>query len=275
MITSTSNGQIKKIQQLLKKSRTRKDEGIFVAEGIKMFREAPPDRIEKIYLGASFAEKEIWKEILREKGLEGVKESLVEIVEDKVFKSLSDTVTPQGVLCLIRIKEGTLEEMIPKDRPALLMILEDLQDPGNLGTILRTGEGAGVTGIILSKNSVDIYNPKVIRSTMGSVYRVPFCYTSSIREEILPWLKEKKITGYAAHLEGKNSYDREDYTKGTAFFIGNEGNGVSRLVKENCDLTASIPMRGDIDSLNASVAAGVLAYEALRQRLQALEGKKG
>ena len=160
MITSTSNGQIKKIQQLLKKSRTRREEGLFAAEGIKMFREAPPDRIEKIYLGSSFAEKEIWRDILREKGLEGKKESLVEIVEDKVFKSLSDTVTPQGVLCLIRIKESSLKEMIPKDRPALLMILEDLQDPGNLGTILRTGEGAGVTGVILSKNSVDIYNQK-------------------------------------------------------------------------------------------------------------------
>lgn len=266
MITSTSNGQIKKIQQLLKKSRTRREEGLFAAEGIKMFREAPPDRIEKIYLGSSFAEKEIWRDILREKGLEGKKERLVEIVEDKVFKSLSDTVTPQGVLCLIRIKESSLKEMIPKDRPALLMILEDLQDPGNLGTILRTGEGAGVTGVILSKNSVDIYNPKVIRSTMGSVYRVPFCYTSSIREEILPWLREKKITGYAAHLEGKNSYDREDYTRDTAFFIGNEGNGLSRELSENADIWIRIPMEGQVESLNAAMASGILMYEAYRQR---------
>ena len=156
--------------------------------------------------------------------------------------------------------------MIPKDRPALLMILEDLQDPGNLGTILRTGEGAGVTGIILSKNSVDIYNPKVIRSTMGSVYRVPFCYTSSIREEILPWLREKKITGYAAHLEGKNSYDREDYTKGTAFFIGNEGNGLSRELSEKADIWIRIPMEGQVESLNAAMASGILMYEAYRQR---------
>ena len=156
--------------------------------------------------------------------------------------------------------------MIPKDRPALLMILEDLQDPGNLGTILRTGEGAGVTGVILSKNSVDIYNPKVIRSTMGSVYRVPFCYTSSIREEILPWLREKKITGYAAHLEGKNSYDREDYTRDTAFFIGNEGNGLSRELSENADIWIRIPMEGQVESLNAAMASGILMYEAYRQR---------
>lgn len=266
MITSTSNGQIKKIQQLLKKSRTRREEGLFVAEGIKMFREAPADRIEKIYLSASFAEKGTWMEILREKGLEGKAESLGEIVEDKVFKSLSDTVTPQGVLCLIRIKDGTLEEMIPENKAPLLMILEDLQDPGNLGTILRTGEGAGVTGIILSKNSVDIYNPKVIRSTMGSIYRMPFYYTSSIREEILPWLRKKRITGYAAHLEGRNSYDREDYTKGAAFFIGNEGKGLSRELSEKADIRIRIPMEGQVESLNAAMASGILMYEAYRQR---------
>lgn len=266
MITSTSNGQIKKIQQLLKKSRTRREERLFAAEGIKMFREAPADRIEKVYLSASFAETGTWKEILREKGLEGKEEELTEILEDKVFKNLSDTVTPQGVLCLVRIKDWALEEMIPEDREPLLMVLEDLQDPGNLGTILRTGEGAGVTGIILSKNSVDIYNPKVIRSTMGSVYRMPFYYTSSIREEILPWLKEKKISGYAAHLEGKNSYDQEDYTKGTAFFIGNEGNGLSRELSEKADIWIRIPMEGQVESLNAAMASGILMYEAFRQR---------
>ena len=266
MITSISNGQIKKIQQLLKKSRTRREEGLFAAEGIKMFREAPADRIEKIYMGVSFAEKGTWKEILREKGLEGKAKDLTEIVEDKVFKSLSDTVTPQGVLCLVRIKDWSLEEMIPENKEPLLMVLEDLQDPGNLGTILRTGEGAGVTGIILSKNSVDIYNPKVIRSTMGSVYRMPFYYTSSIQEEILPWMKEKKITGYAAHLEGKNNYDQEDYTKAAAFFIGNEGNGLSRELSEKTDVWIRIPMEGKVESLNAAMASGILMYEAFRQR---------
>ena len=265
MITSTSNGQIKKIQQLLKKSKIRREEGLFVAEGIKMFREAPADRIEKIYLSASFAEKGIWKEILKEKGMEK-KEEFTEIVEDKVFKGISDTVTPQGVLCLVRIRNWDLEELIPENKEPLLMILEDLQDPGNLGTILRTGEGAGVTGIILSKNTVDIYNPKVIRSTMGSVYRMPLYYTTSIQEEILPWLRKKGVTGYAAHLEGKNSYDREDYTKGTAFFIGNEGNGLSRELSEKADVWIRIPMEGQVESLNAAMASGILMYEASRQR---------
>lgn len=270
MITSTSNGQIKKIQQLLKKSKVRREEGLFIVEGLKMFREAPADRIEKVYLSGAFAEKGTWKEILREKGLEKEEREIIEVVEDKVFKTLSDTVTPQGVLCLIKMRDCTLEELVPEGKVPLLMILEDLQDPGNLGTILRTGEGAGVTGIILSKNSVDIYNPKVIRSTMGSVYRMPFYYTSSIQEEILPWLREKKITGYAAHLEGKNSYDQEDYTKGTAFFIGNEGNGLSRELSQKADIWIRIPMEGQVESLNAAMASGILMYEASRQRRNSL-----
>lgn len=266
MITSTSNGQIKKIQQLLKKAKVRKEERLFAAEGMKMFREAPADRIEKIYLSASFAQKEDWKGILKEKGLEERAENLTEIVDDRIFKALSDTVTPQGVLCLIKTIDRNLDELAPEDKSPLLLVLEDLQDPGNLGTILRTGEGAGITGVILSKNSVDIYNPKVIRSTMGSVYRVPFYYTSSIQDEILPWMKKRKITGYAAHLQGKNSYDQENYTGGTAFFIGNEGNGLSRYLSEKADVWIRIPMEGQVESLNAAMASGILMYEAFRQR---------
>lgn len=264
MITSSSNPQIKRISQLLKKAKIRREEQVFVVEGMKMFREAPAERIEKIYLSESFAEKESWREILLEKQIspEG---SRVEIVEDKVFKSVSDTVTPQGVLCLIRMQPYTLEDMTKGEEPPFLMILEDLQDPGNLGTILRTGEGAGVTGIVLSKNSVDVFNPKVIRSTMGSVYRMPVLYVDSI-EEILPQFKEQGIRTYAAHLKGKNSYAEEDYKGGTAFFIGNEGNGLTDRLTRQADCLIRIPMKGQVESLNAAMASGILMYEVLRQR---------
>ena len=151
------------------------------------------------------------------------------------------------------------------DKP-LFMILEDLQDPGNLGTIIRTGEGAGVTGVILSKTSVDVFNPKVIRSTMGSVYRVPVLYVDSIEEEVLPMLKTHGTTTYAAHLKGENNYDQEDYGKGTAFFIGNEGNGLSDELTACADTLIKIPMAGQVESLNAAMASGILMYEAARQR---------
>ena len=266
MITSASNMQIKKVQQILKKARTRREEGVFAAEGAKMFREAPKDRLRKIFVSQAFALSREGKELLAEKGLDTESSPLVEIVEDRIFKSLSDTVTPQGILFLVEIKTSGLEEMTEGGKPPLLMILEDLQDPGNLGTIVRTGERAGVTGVILSKNSVDIYNPKVIRSTMGSIYRMPVLYTDSIEEEILPVLKEKGIRTFAAHLQGKNFYDREDYREGTAFFIGNEGNGLSRELTAKADVLIKIPMEGQVESLNAAMASGILMYETLRQR---------
>ena len=183
-----------------------------------MFGEAPSDRIRKVYAAASFAEKEEFQRILEEKGLDSHSDK-VEIVDDKVFKNLSDTVTPQGVLCLISMKNWSLSKMLEDADKPLFMILEDLQDPGNLGTIIRTGEGAGVTGVILSKTSVDVFNPKVIRSTMGSVYRVPVLYVDSIEEEVLPMLKTHGITTYAAHLKGENNYDQEDYGKGDSVFL--------------------------------------------------------
>ena len=203
MITSMSNGQMKLVQQLIKKAKARKESGLFVVEGMKMFREAPQERIEKVYASSSFLKEAENQSVILEKGCTE-KNGKLEEVDDKVFKNLSDTVTPQGILCLIKRVETPIKEILKtKDEKApFLMILEDLQDPGNMGTILRTAEGAGVTGIILSKNCVDLYNPKVIRSTMGSIYRMPVMQADLL--EILPVLKENKIQTYAAHLKGKN-----------------------------------------------------------------------
>ena len=117
----------------------------------------------------------------------------------------------------------------------------------------------------MSKDTVDIYNPKVIRSTMGSIYRVPFVYVDNL-PETLDVMKKHGITSYAAHLAGKNAYDQEDYQGGTAFLIGNEGNGLRDEVSERADILIRIPMEGQVESLNAAVAATVLMFEAGRQR---------
>ena len=187
-----------------------------------------------------------------------------EILEDHVFAAVSGTKTPQGILCVIRQFHYTTEELLGGDCPVLLL-LEDLQDPGNAGTILRTAEGAGAGGIFLTRTSVDLYNPKTIRSTMGSIYRVPFVYTEDLKD-ILPLLKERNIRTYAAHLQGKRCYDEEDYRSGCAFFIGNEGNGLSEDLSSRADAKIRIPMHGKLESLNAAVAASILMYEACRQR---------
>lgn len=269
MITSMSNSQMKHIQQLMKKARARRESGLFVVEGPRMFREAPKDRIEKVYVSMSFVESGSNRAVLEEKGF-GPGSLHMEEVDDKVFRSLSDTVTPQGILCLVRQEDTPLSSMLKTEeggRQPLLMILEDLQDPGNLGTILRTAEGAGVSGIILNKNCVDLYNPKVIRSTMGSVYRMPVLTVDSIKD-ILPELKEQGVRTYAAHLQGEHFYDQEDFTGKAAFFIGNEGNGLSDELSRQADCLIKIPMQGRVESLNAAMAAGILMYETSRQRRQ-------
>lgn len=257
MITSTANPQVKNILQLMKKSKARREQGLFVAEGAKMVSEAPADWIYKTYVNRRGLE-------LLGGGKEITAGDNIEVLDDKVFKSVSDTVTPQGILSLIRQPVYSLDAILAVKNP-LLLILEDLQDPGNLGTIVRTAEGAGVTGMILTENTVDIFNPKTIRATMGAIFRVPFLYTEHL-PFVLAKLKEKQITTFAAHLDGRSDYDREDYTTGTAFMIGNEGNGLSEELSCAADKLIKIPMKGQVESLNAAMAAGILTYEAARQR---------
>ena len=259
MITSVSNQQMKYVKELLNKSKQRKREKCFVAEGIRMVAETPADRLVKIYVSESFYKNP--------PELRGLDLSKALIVDDQVFRQISDTQTPQGIMAVVRQQENCLEDIL-KQPDALLLFLENIQDPGNLGTMMRTAEGAGVTGIIMSRDTVDIYNPKTIRSTMGSVYRMPFVYVEDLGKGIQD-LKDKGITTYAAHLEGKHSYDEEDLTNPCAFLIGNEGNGLRREIADMADCYIKIPMLGQVESLNAAIASSVLMFEAARQRRKA------
>ncbi|MDO4469740.1 MAG: RNA methyltransferase [Bacillota bacterium] len=256
MITSTGNAQVKELLQLQKKSKARNERNVFVVEGIKMFSEAPRNRIEKVFISETLFNRK-----KQELNLDGLK---IEILSDKVFSHVSDTKTPQGILCIVKQKKTKLEEIFAQN-PAHLMILDNLQDPGNLGTIVRTAEGAGVSGIILSKDCVDIYNPKTIRSTMGSIYRMPFLYVEDL-ENTIDEVKKQGIKVYAAHLQGKNNYDEENYKTGCAFLIGNEGNGLRDEIAEKADIWVKIQMHGQVESLNAAIASSILMFEVCRQR---------
>ncbi|MDD3252244.1 MAG: RNA methyltransferase [Lachnospiraceae bacterium] len=262
MISSTSNKQVKYVNALVKKAKTRREEDLFVAEGLRMCSEIPKDRIQTLFVSESFSKQ---PECAGLTG--GVRQ--VETVTDEVFRALSDTQTPQGILALVRQYHYALSDVTrtkaESGRAAQVMILERLQDPGNLGTILRAGEGAGVTGILMDAATADIYSPKVIRSTMGSVLRVPFVYVEDLCGA-LEILKKKGIRLFAAHLDGKNSYDQEDYTGDMGFLIGNEANGLSDETAGQADTYIRIPMEGKVESLNAAVAASVLMFEAARQR---------
>ena len=321
MITSAANKKVKNIASLLSRSRERKKQGVFVVEGIKMFAEAPIDRILEIYI-----EETLFKEVLAGKADEEFVKKLdqitgclpkkdekncvaknngmsveFEVVRGDIFRKMSDTQTPQGILCVVKRMDETFEDLMKetqmkeyqetecqekdkhqkdnqkkdyqeKDGQAerecakgLYLILEDIQDPGNLGTMIRAGEGAGVSGIIMSDKTVDVYNPKTIRATMGSIYRVPFCYVSDLHRCIKD-LQECDIQVFAAHLKGEESYDLQDYCRSVAFLIGNEGNGLKDETAELADTYIKIPMLGKVESLNAAIAATLLVYEAARQR---------
>lgn len=259
MITSIGNSQIKSVINLIKKSKDRKAQGLFVVEGKRMFSETPKDRIDKVY-----ATEDFYKE--NSALFEGIQ---CELVSDAVFEHMSDTKTPQGVLATVKMEKKTIEEIVEasakSDKAPFFLVLENIQDPGNLGTIIRTSEGAGVMGILMTAGTADIYNPKVIRSTMGAMYRMPFAYGDSI-EEIMALLKKKGITTYAAHLRGESFYDEQDYKKGTAFLIGNEGNGLTDTASNLSDVLIKIPMEGNLESLNAAISAAILTYEVHRQR---------
>lgn len=264
MITSTGNQNVKEVVQLRKKSKARSQAGVFLVEGLRMIQEVPKDRVEKLYVTEKFYQK--YRQELELLQMDG-KSGMTELVSDTVFAYMSDTKTPQGVLGVVRQTEYSIEELLGTGSAVMphIMILDNLQDPGNLGTIFRTAEAAGVTGIILSRDCVDIYNPKTIRSTMGAIYRMPFLYVEDL-SEMIERIKAREICVYAAHLDGKNTYDKEDYCGGTAFLIGNEGNGLRKEIADGADTWIRIPMAGEVESLNAAVAASILMFEVSRQR---------
>lgn len=251
MISSTSNKQIKHIVQLQNKARLRNQEGVFVVEGPRMVMETPKELLQELYIAESFADK--WD------GPQG------ELVTDAVMKAMSDTTTPQGVLAVVKKPSYELADLLG-ERPHLLLV-EGVQDPGNLGTMFRTGEGAGVSGIIMSKTTVDLFHPKTVRSTMGSIYRVPF-FVAEEWEDTIKQVSEAGVSLYAAHLKGEKMYDAFDYKKGCGFFVGNEGNGLTDETAHMADYLLKIPMEGQLESLNAAMAAGILMYETSRQRRQ-------
>lgn len=274
MITSSANSKVKQVIQWQNKAKERKRDKVFLAEGIKMFEEAPMDWICEVYLSETMAaELSIYtnhfnmEETPKEQIFswkEKLQQTEYEIVKDDIFVRMSDTQTPQGILTVLRQPVYDKEELLQRPNP-LFLIIENLQDPGNLGTIIRTGEGAGITGVFLSSKTVDIFNPKTIRATMGSVYRVPFAYVTDM-SEIMDCLRQNRVHTYAAQPLGARSYDSFSYCGPTAFLIGNEGNGLTKELSDSADSCLKIPMEGRVESLNAAVSAALLMYEAHRQR---------
>lgn len=275
MITSTNNDRIKNIVQLNSSSKARHTQNAFVAEGIKMFMEAPLLCINEVYLSEELHDRiniavrydddNDEGQLLKKCAIK-LKETGYEEVSAQVFKKMSDTVTPQGILTVVREERHRLEEFLEgKDRSGLhVLILENLQDPGNMGTMIRTAEAAGYDLIIANEGTVDMYNPKVIRSTMGSIYRVPVIYSQALSGDI-DRLKDAGVQVYAAHLKAKRDYREISFGRRIAVMIGNEGNGLSDEIASKADEYIKIPMQGQVESLNAAVAAALLMFSSVHR----------
>lgn len=267
MITSASNSKIKYVAGLISSKKDRMAAKAFVVEGTKVFLEAPIDSIKEVYISENFNDRLYGGD---ERKLSGVmldiflklKETGYEIVSDPLFKKMSDTVTPQGILCVIGITLQNLQDKLKEfeGKPVKAIALEGLQDPGNMGTIVRTAEAAGINFILAGANTVDVYSSKVVRSTMGSIFRVPIIYTDSIYRDI-DELKAQNVEVYAAHLKGEKSYTEAKYSDRALILIGNEGRGLTDEATDRADVLVKIPMQGKVESLNAAVAAAILMFE--------------
>lgn len=254
-ITSTGNKLIREVRDLEKKARARRESGLFIAEGERLCSEIPAAYIERIFVADDY-------DGYLPEFTGGASQRAPKIfqVPRELMEHMSDTKNSQGILAVVRQKKYT---ELPGD---FFLILDTLQDPGNMGTIFRTAEAAGVDGILMNRDCVDVYSPKVVRATMGAMFRMPFMVSDDLPAEIQR-MKSEGVQVYAAHLRGTKNHWDFNYRQPTAFMIGNEGNGLQDAIADLADTYLRIPMMGHTESLNAGVAASVLMYEALRQRI--------
>jgi RNA methyltransferase, TrmH family len=256
LITSLQNPRIKNLVLLQEKSRERRKQNLVVVEG---FREVG------IALAGGYLMKEAFycREVA-DLDLSSIPvDAKVTEISRQVFEKLAYREGSDGFIGLFEPMDRTLSDLKLQKEP-LVVILESVEKPGNLGAILRTADAVNADAVIICDHLTDIYNPNVIRSSIGCVFsrQIVTCSTSEAQH----WLKEKKIATYAAELRASSHYDTHDYRKATAFVMGTEADGLTNIWIEFCDHRIIIPMLGTIDSLNVSVSTAVLLFEAMRQR---------
>ena len=261
VITSKDNEIIKDIKKL-KEKKYRDLNNKYIIEGIKLVKEAISEnaKIDKIVICESCLkdgsiEQNLMYEIAKYNCIS---------VSEKVFSSLTDVNSPQGILAVIEKNNKKDEEISFKED--IILVLDGIQDPGNLGTILRTADSVNLKQIVLSEKTADAYNPKVVRSTMGAIFRLNIYESKNIIETVKT-IKKNRFKVMATSLETENSIYTVDYKK-KAIVIGNEANGVSKEILDLADEKIKIPMLGKTESLNAAVATGVILYEYVRRKCQ-------
>lgn len=254
-IESKDNSLIKDIRKLSKK-KYRTQEGKFLVEGFRFVQEALKSTFEVPYVLISENSNEKCKsfniyDLIQEN-------TKVYLVRDDILKELCDTNNPQGILAVVNNKVMEIE-----DQKGFYVLVDRIQDPGNMGTIIRSANASGALGVITTKGTVDVYNDKTLRSTMGSIFKIPIIEDNNF--EILKILKSKGFKLVVSSLDTENNFYDIDLTGKSIICVGNEGNGVSDYIYELGDEKVKIPMPGDAESLNAGVAASIMMYEVVRQ----------
>lgn len=262
MITSPSNLIIKEVKSLHRKKERWMKQSFFI-EGIRAVDEC-------IKSGANIAYLVYSDMLLNLKGgcelfdILDHEDHKLFYISDKLFNEISDTERPQGILAVVKYDLKKMEEVI-REKENFLILLDRLQDPGNMGTIIRTADAFGSNGVIVTEGCVDIFNPKTIRSTMGSIFHIPLLYYKNANEAIKD-LRDNNIKVITTSLNAEDYCYDVDFKASFALIIGNEASGVSDEVMSDSDLLIKIPMPGEAESLNAAIASSVIMYEVLRQR---------
>jgi TrmH family RNA methyltransferase len=258
LITSKDNETIKHIRKL-KEKKYRDEYGEYIVEGIKLINEAIE---EKQNVKTIIVCDNCNKEALNQNSMYEVAKLDCIYVDEKVFNTITEVKNPQGILAVVEKQNKEKQINFNED---IIVVLDDIQDPGNLGTILRTVDSVGLSQIIVSKKSGDVYNSKVVRSTMGAIFRVNVIESENLKDTIKE-IKKHKFNVISTSLDTDKSLYDINLNK-TVIVIGNEANGVSKEIQELSDTKIIIPMLGKTESLNASVATGIVLYEYVRQKI--------
>lgn len=254
LFIESKNNNLFKETKKLKEKKHREKAGKFLIEGLRFVDEAIKSEaeIEKVFFTESFKEK-------HEDFLEEISSIEQIILSEPLLKELSFTEKPQGIIALVSIPNKEIKD---KD---IIVLVDKVQDPGNLGTIIRTAHAVDAAAVVITKGTVDVYNDKTLRSTMGSIFKMPIIEDSDL--SLLKKLKEDNFKLVVSSLQGENNFFEEDLKGKIIIAVGNEGNGISEEVYQLADKRVKIPMPGEAESLNVAVATSVMLYEKIRQNL--------
>ena len=257
-ITSIQNPYIKSLMQLQEKAKARKQSGTFLIEGQREIELAIKGNYEIetiLFCPELFIQS-------KNRNIEISKYQKIEISRD-VYQKLAYRDTTEGILAIAKTKNLSLSDLQLPENP-LILVLESIEKPGNIGAMLRTADAANIDAVILANPKTDLYNPNIVRSSVGCLFTNQIA--TGTTEEVIAFLKAKNINFYSATLQNSNEYHKVDYSTPTALVVGTEATGLTQLWRDESTQNIIIPMQGAIDSMNVSVAAAILLFEAKRQR---------